>query len=965
MMSESATTSLDSLVHPNSISAGPLPKALQFTFLKNAGITTLKALAGASWSNYNDSDPGVTILEQIVFALTELGYVNTFDIADVLTQPDGSIDYQQQFYAIDEILTTGPISTADYRKLVVDNISEIDNVYLQPISLSDQLTGLYQVWLYAPHLPTQMTAQTQVQAQQALCRSVYQLLNKHRNLGEYFLMPQVLRTNTVTLSGEVLLTQDADPEQVHVDIMQALRDYVSPQVKKVGYQQARAQGESADQIFDGPRLQNGWMLGDNPLGSKRSVIQKVELITLISQVSGVTAVESFNLNAQADVQSVSIAADEIAHLEPGADFTLIQHQAPLNMQPWQQTNLLSQIEVHCQNQSIAAQVDLTPKKPTGRYRDIESYYSIQNTFPDIYAVGSNSLESDASKCRIAQSRQLKGYLLLFDQVLANQFSQVANLSNLFTFAFDIVPTSQQQFYQQSLTQSAPQPPAIPSQSFIRSYFYQPLYDVPDVQALLKGQQQYQFFYPDDPSDSAQRNALAWQRFKNDPFNQYNHGLSQIVENQQEAQQRRDVMLSHLLARQGEPADLYDDIIDASQWYGSRLQTRIIIKSIWLQNLQQLSYRRAQAIQFALAQTLPTPGRYRLSFAHYKQLIASKSDDFGKIISGVYQQGFTDKGQLARMIATLFMKQLAKHAKAKGKDNKIDTGKVLKQSRALATTIPLMDGNKLLLENSQQRLMLDGQYDAQALDAYGKLSSQDFANFSVFELKLDLLLGFALHLRTLAGALVTLINDPDFVTWLGQPVDVGSEDESQQGQSGSFNIDDIVAERAPDALQISISGQQVMTLPNPEAAWQVTDIQQYIDQLAWLSGYRKGVLLIEHTLLQSAVVQISSNNADSDDWYYLASSLVLPDYVSLVNQPKFIYFIRAIQQLHWPSHVTLELLTANVTQFKDLISNYCQWFNQQRQIERTPLQGGPTARQALADGLKEKLQLLTEVPNDDV
>ncbi|CAM4139310.1 hypothetical protein [Pseudoalteromonas byunsanensis] len=962
-MSESAAMSLDSLVHQNSISAGPLPKALQFTFLKNAGITSLKALAGSSWSNYNDSDPGVTILEQIVFALTELGYVNTFDIVDVLTQPDGSIDYQQQFYAIDEILTTGPVSIGDYRKLVVDSISEINNVYLQPLSLHEQLTGLYQVWLYVPHFLTQQTVAPQVQ--QALCSAVYQLLNKHRNLGEYFLMPQVLRKNTVTLSGEVLLTQDADPEQVHVEIMQVLRDYVSPQVKKAGYQQARTQGESAEQIFDGPRLQNGWMLGDNPLGSKRSVIQKVELITLISQVSGVTAVESFNLNAQDDVQSVSIAADEIAQLELGADFTLIQHQAPLNMQPWQQTNLLSQIEAHCQNQSIASQVDLTPKKPTGRYRDIESYYSIQNTFPDIYAVGINSLESDASAHRIAQSRQLKGYLLLFDQVLANQFSQLANLSNLFTFGFDIVPTSQQQFYQQSQAQSAPMPPAIPSQSFIRSYFYQPLYDVPDVQALLKGQQHYQFFYPDDPSDAAQRSTLVWQRFKDDPFNQYNHGLSEIIENQQEAQLRRDTMLSHLLARQGEPADLYDDIIDASQWYGSRLQTRIIIKSIWMQNLQQLSYRRAQALQFIFAQILPTPGRYRLSFKHYKQLIATKSNDFGKIISGVYQQGFSDKGQLARMIATLLVKQAKKHAKAKGKESKIDTAKVLKQSRALAVTIPLSDGNQLLLDNSQQRLMLDGQYDAQALDAYGKLSTQDFANFSVFELKLDLLMGFALHLRTLAAALVTLVNDPDFVTWLGQPTDVLSTDESQQEGQASFNIDDIVAERGATQLNISISGKQVMALPNPGSSWQVADIQQYIDQLAWLSGYRKGVLLIEHTLLQSAAVQVSSQSADSDDWYYLTSSIVLPDYVSLVNQSKFIYFIRAIQQLHWPSHVTLDLLTANVTQFIDLIDNYCQWFNQQRLIERHPVVGSQTAQQALSDGLKDKLQLLTEVPNDDV
>ncbi|MCO7188543.1 MULTISPECIES: hypothetical protein [unclassified Pseudoalteromonas] len=952
-MSASTTASLDALVNENSICAGPLPEALQFTYLKNEGIEQLKALAGEVWSNYNDSDPGVTILEQVVYALTELGYVNTFDIADVLTQPDGNINYQHQFFAPQDILTTGPVTGNDYRKLVVDTIAGIDNIYLQPLISDAQSTGLYQVWLYSQELLT--ANQTGTSNLQAVCNEVSQLLNKNRNLGEYFLLPQVLQSQEIVLSAKVLLEQGAAPEQVYLDIQQALADYISPDVKRLGYQQARSQGFSSGEIFDGPRLNNGWIPGDNPLGAKRDVVQVVDLITLISQVSGVAAVESFRLDESESKDSVDIAPDKVAVLQLGDEFSLIQHQTPLNQAPWQQTHLLSQLERTCHNQSVSALTDMAPQMPTGLFRDIESYFSIQNTFPDIYAIGHNSLESDAPAYRVAQARQLKGYLLLFDQILANQFSQLANLGNLFSFSFDIVPTSQQMFYQQRTDSTPDHPPAIPSQRFIRSYFYQPIYDVPNVQALLKGQQQYRFYNPDEPKDSNAHDLLAWQRFINDPFNQYNHGLGEIIESQQDAGQRRDEMLSHLLARHGELAQLYDDIIDASQWYGSKLQTRIIVKTIWLQNLQALSYQRVQAIKFAMAEPLPTPGRYRIGQADYNTLMNSKSERFTKVVHSLYLQGFADQRQIIKAISASLVKQLARHVKLQGKNSKVDLPKVVQQSRTLAAAIPMTDGNAMLLNNSQQRLKLDGEYDSQALDTYGKLSVQDFRNFSAFELKFDLLLGFTAHLRALAGALVTLMNDGAFETWLEQT----KTSSSDQG-SVTCVVDDITASKHTDMLVISISGKTVLELPNPGGAWQLSDLQVYVDQMAWLCGYRKGAVLVEHTLLQSAVVTPLSYTPDSDPWYFLKASLVLPSYVSLVNQEQFVYFIRALQQVHWPSHVQLRLLVADVNAFNALIMDYCSWYNQQRLVDRDPKEA---ADAALQTQLKETLLALLEVDCD--
>jgi hypothetical protein len=74
--------------------------------------------------------------------------------------------------------------------------------------------------------------------------------------------------------------------------------------------------------------------------------------------------------------------------------------------------------------------------PTGKKRHLETYTSIQHQFPETYGIGAMGLPESASPQRVAQAKQLKAYLLFFDQLLANYFAQLANVSNLFSFAAD-------------------------------------------------------------------------------------------------------------------------------------------------------------------------------------------------------------------------------------------------------------------------------------------------------------------------------------------------------------------------------------------------------------------------------------------------------------------------------------------------------------------------------------------------
>ncbi|MEM8894409.1 MAG: dihydrofolate reductase [Bacteroidota bacterium] len=68
---------------PKSIQkADSSPFHKDFKDLKNQGIEALQKLSGELWTDYNTHDPGVTVLENLVFAITDLCYKMGFEVSD-------------------------------------------------------------------------------------------------------------------------------------------------------------------------------------------------------------------------------------------------------------------------------------------------------------------------------------------------------------------------------------------------------------------------------------------------------------------------------------------------------------------------------------------------------------------------------------------------------------------------------------------------------------------------------------------------------------------------------------------------------------------------------------------------------------------------------------------------------------------------------------------------------------------
>jgi hypothetical protein len=108
--------------------------AQDYALLRSRGLEYIQELCGALWTDHNASDPGITILEALCYALTDLGYRTSFDIKDLLASGGLAADDPALtgLFPAHEVLTTAPLTVLDYRKLLL-KIEGVRNAWLDPM----------------------------------------------------------------------------------------------------------------------------------------------------------------------------------------------------------------------------------------------------------------------------------------------------------------------------------------------------------------------------------------------------------------------------------------------------------------------------------------------------------------------------------------------------------------------------------------------------------------------------------------------------------------------------------------------------------------------------------------------------------------------------------------------------------------------------------------------------------------
>lgn len=423
----------------------PVNPGLDFAFLKVEGTRLVQQLAGKIWTDYNESDPGVTILEQFCYALTELSYRAEFPVQDFLTDPvDGKIHPRRQaLYPAKRIFPCNPVTANDYRKLILDRLPEIGNVWLTPHRPEKEtwrsVDGLYDIALSVPGLepppcgPVEEEERVRHEARRVYCR--------HRNLCEDVRSIYVLRPVRTVVQADVSIAETRTPEAILAGILFNVGLLLAPEPRRQSLKSLMDAGVPPSEIFNGPLLVNGF-IDSSQLQPKAECVPVPEIVRAIARSAGVQGVRSVKARVGGKEYSgnehIKVRKTQILQLDTTPDkrgFSIRLFKNGIEIQP-NAARVKRELDKLWADQRrtyrLAAQYEEYFGFPEGQRRDFERYSSIQNQFPNVYGINSYGLPGGAPEERQAQARQLKGYLMVFDQMMADFFAQLEHVRDLFS-----------------------------------------------------------------------------------------------------------------------------------------------------------------------------------------------------------------------------------------------------------------------------------------------------------------------------------------------------------------------------------------------------------------------------------------------------------------------------------------------------------------------------------------------------
>lgn len=530
-------SSLDSNSENNQMS-GEVPLSQDFYALRSLGIQLISKMGTEVWTDFNAHDPGITMLETIAYAITDLGYRTAFPIKDLIAKAGMHLEAQQEalkensFHTAAEILPASPVSLIDFRKILCD-LKGVSNAWIEPVNHFQPYKGLRKISIQLSE--PDLGEKAKEKLEKAICHTFWQ----NRNLGEALHEVRFLDARKLALDLQVVIDNDAIPEEVLAQAIVSMANYLEARVEFLTLDQmlAYTKGNVA-QAFEGPILKHGF-LPNSHLQAKFTEIDPDKLILSIRNLDGLTSVIALKILTRLDAnwqgsEAVWIGGNGKLQLKENEfpvfdlldkfQFSVIQRQRPYSIDSHRLEEEIEHIRSINKSSKRAQKVYDLPI-PIGKFRNLEQYYSIQYDFPSIYNLrpGVNAYPNENASG--GERNQLRGFLTIIDQILANYLAQLANLNALFSW----------------------------DENVTRTYFFQGLeQSLENVLSLLVGLPENT--QAPDTMDATEQNAFQLKLL--DGLAQFKARMGSLRETKSEFLARRTLFLNHLLARFGTDLAMY-------------------------------------------------------------------------------------------------------------------------------------------------------------------------------------------------------------------------------------------------------------------------------------------------------------------------------------------------------------------------------------------------------------------------
>lgn len=317
-----------------------------YEFLRKEGLRHIRELAAQTWTDHNLHDPGITMLELLSYGITDLAYRTGFTTEELLTPPGKTApETKDSFYKAAEILPSHPVTPHDYRKLLIDRVPCLKNVWIEktaPGALNPQLwfnkktrqhsftqsdsseaveiKGLFTVIAdldsyentalrqeaflnklagFRPENSTPSAEKITKEEYKTCCRNyIFQLLAGYRNVDEDIFEVRILDDEWVGVCADIELTPQAKPATVLLEIQTALSNFIHPWIPLYSWPELENKGRPMEQIFDGPLPVRGFV-DDEELDrfERQTALYTSDLVNLLHDIDGVRSVRDLTLNS--------------------------------------------------------------------------------------------------------------------------------------------------------------------------------------------------------------------------------------------------------------------------------------------------------------------------------------------------------------------------------------------------------------------------------------------------------------------------------------------------------------------------------------------------------------------------------------------------------------------------------------------------------------------------------------------
>ena len=417
--------------------------------LREQGLAYLRTISEPLWDDFSLTDPGLTLFETLCYGIEQLNHYSNTPVENLLQQGTENSVYRT-FFKPEDILTTQPLTALDLRKLLIDiegvrNAWVVDGADLGEPVYYDNDHNRLGLQTGPGHRPFNLKGihGVRIEAEPGLTIGQSELIDRVREhlhlaraLGDDYGSITILDTQPLYLSAKLELVEGVDAELTLAQLYFALKQQLEPSVPKYSLGQLLAKGHAMVDIYAGPKLNNGLMLEED-LGEENrpQEFRLSDINPLILGLSGVVDIKYLAATHRLDA-----GREEIYEWVMPLDSSRVLRLAPLAEQPItlfkqglklhvdrqrveQHLNRLNEQAQHLQVQNaLLSKPASTADKSNAVTSPLTS--SMALLLPENYGLSQHGAPAGASSEHKAKIKQLKAFMLMFDQLLANAAAQI-------------------------------------------------------------------------------------------------------------------------------------------------------------------------------------------------------------------------------------------------------------------------------------------------------------------------------------------------------------------------------------------------------------------------------------------------------------------------------------------------------------------------------------------------------------